>query len=320
MSYRQRIVEGGPARLATVWLALALTGCHHKPVFVLNAKGDKHVDMTKDFVMTQGGVVQNGKCAPTAFPMSSPQVLSSTLAAFLGHNGYCLSAIVEYQDDQRIIVPAGTGGNATYGSRISMFANPWLVNYKDSTEFERDWINVAIIYVSPSGSTAVPDGYAALHLALGENCLFIHFDAKGPIRRWQAAMVTAKTNECVPQGGPNEPDESQKLFFVAPEQPSDLPEDYPAVPRIHEGKHNSVLLGVRCGNIWCVIGTKNAADIEPPAREEEGAGAYPTRRSHVRGWFDDQRLGVKPADTSKPIVPSDQRGSVVPVRDSLTLR
>jgi hypothetical protein len=287
--------------------AVMLAGCHHRPQLVWNARGETTVDTSREFRMNGDSVIQSGKCPNSSFRILPPRTMSQGLLSFLQRSSYCTASVAESHDEQRVLLPAGSG--VAYGSDIAVFANPWLVNYRDSVAFERDWVNVAIIDVGspPSASLAA----LPVLLKLGRNCLFIHYDATGSIGTWQAAMVSDSVT-CIPEGGAAYPKTAQMLP-VASYRPYADADSYPPDVRIHEGTGNVTFIGTRCGNIWCVVGTRDTLDVSRPAKEENPPNGAPSSRWRVRGWYDDQRLADYPANSSGGLSPSDERGTIVPV-------
>jgi hypothetical protein len=86
--------------------------------------------------------------------------------------------------------------------------------------------------------------------------------------------------------------------------------DYPPTTRFIEGTGGRTLIGVRCATSWCVVGPQGFGDI-PGAAHAAVTGIPPKAQSVVKGWFDDQILGL-PDGTGKFGIHRKIRASAIP--------
>jgi len=201
-------------------------------------------------------------------------------------NGYCTFFIPESHDEQRL-----TDGGSDYGPVAYSFAAPWLRNINDHFAFDTGYVNVAIIDVA--GTDLFPP-YHALGLEPGQNCLYLFHDHPGDGQpKWKAIM--AKPNLGICNGGKGHP------LPADFEQPSITATDYPAVTRWVQTATMIPQIGVRCGNMWCNVGP--GAPSNAPFATLPTAGT--SARWKVRGWFDDQNVGV-------PTAPGASRFGILP--------
>src|SRR5262249_28869418 len=86
--------------------------------------------------------------------------------------------------------------------------------------------------------------------------------------------------------------------------------DYPPTTRFIEGTGGRTLIGVRCATSWCVVGPPGFGDI-PASAHANATGIPPKAQSVVKGWFDDQVLGI-PDGSGKFGIHRKVRASAIP--------
>jgi hypothetical protein len=126
-------------------------------------------------------------------------------------------------------------------------------------------------------------------------------------RAWFTAMMLPSTgNTC--QVDPAE--DAAQMLDATIEKRTDSYGDYPPVARFIEGNSGRTLIGVMCTNRWCVVGPHSIGSI--PNSAHQGATSIPTtKQAVVKGWFDDQILGV-PDATPKYKIHRQVRASLIP--------
>jgi hypothetical protein len=176
-----------------------------------------------------------------------------------------------------------------------VYAASNLDAYDDATDFDSGYKNVAIVDLDARSSDPK---YTALQLTGENHCIYLkHTSPPGP-PGWSAVAVVAPVCDAttVP------PANTSATIPVVPEQPSASATDYPPVARFVEGTNDQTFIGVRCGNVWCIIGASNPGDIARIIHPLAG------KREKVRGWHDQQQL----ADPTSPPMKRSFIASVVP--------
>ena len=249
-------------------------------------------------------VVLAGACRPESFeidlgmvPVSTLQcpnvpsgsqqhVFPDTLVDMLEANGYCHYFIPEYHDEQRL-----SDGGTDYGHLAYVFAAPRVQTIADHGAFDDAWVNVAIIDVArnrpPFGNTLAAT-YTALNLTLQQNCLYIRHRHTAGSAQWEAVIGPPRTtasNVRLCNGGVG------RRIPVAREEPSPNPAHYIGAARFVEGaSQRRPMIGVRCGNGFCVAGARSTNDI--PTHAHASLTLPPNPQWHIKPWFDDQVVGV----------------------------
>jgi hypothetical protein len=227
---------------------------------------------------------QEQLCGATDGALAAERGYDSTTVKFAMANGYYGWCIPEYDDDQRL--SDGNLRNRDYGPVAHVLAAPWL----DTLQVGQDFVQVAILAVE-SEATPAPATYSQLGLS-ELNCIYLRQPAGGT--EFEAAIVKPVDSGGIrcpatvaSTGGPP--------LMVVSEQPfgTDL-RNYPPVTRFIEGGDGQTFIGVRCGNRWCAIHGANVegaiAKLPPSAHDGTPGLSYP--QAVVKGWFDDQVLGI----------------------------
>ena len=101
---------------------------------------------------------------------------------------------------------------------------------------------------------------------------------------------------------------------VAVDQPaSNNSDDYPPTARFIEGPKGHTLIGVKCANRWCAIGPRGFTEI-PKSAHDTVPGLVSAVQGRVKGWFDDQVLGV-PDGQPNHRIHRQFRASAIPDRN-----
>jgi len=245
---------------------------------------------------------------PTPSAMDSLRGLSDSTISFVRRNGYYHWCIPEYHDDQRF--HDGNAASTDYGPGAHVFAWPRIAALTDHSQFDSAYVNVGIVDIDTLLPDAdMPEPYKRLGLTGLHNCLYLmHHHPTGGIGRasFKGLMVTPTAGTC-----PIAPIESSGTpLDVAIETYSNTQSDYPPVARFVEGERGLSLVSVKCTDRWCVIGPKPLGNI-PKMAHDNVASLKTNVRGNVKGWFDDQVLGV-PDGTPKYKIHRKVRASLIP--------
>jgi hypothetical protein len=166
--------------------------------------------------------------------------------------------------------------------------------------------------------------YSPLGIRKGWNCLYLY---RTQDANQYGAVLTpvdsgrACLHDLTPENAAALVEQVTPLFVRRTDGLRDA--DYPPVGRWEwDTRYHRQYIGIKCGSGWCEI----AADREfssspgyaPDFASLAAAGASPasaelTRVYSVKGWYDEQQLGVSPAATTAGgIVPASFRGIAVP--------
>ena len=251
---------------------------------------------------SQTQVAQGSICSTSDSAMMTDRGLSTDVVSFAQANGYFGWCIPEFDDDQRL--HSAEAGDE-YGPVAHVIAAPQLYHLTDPAAFDAKFVQVAIVEIDPEEPTDMPAPYGSLGLGR-YNCVYLHRVNTSP-DGFQAVIVPPTTSlQC-----PDPPPSSVAPLSVRIDTPfSDVPDDYPPVTRFIEGEHGLTLIGVRCGNRWCVIGPRDFGAIPPSAHASVNALAM-NKQGRVKGWFDDQVLG-EPDTRPKHNIHRHIRASAIP--------
>lgn len=229
---------------------------------------------------------QGGRGVPSVATAMTPQQLqalgdtmhmtSPLLGAFAAVNNWCTAQVPEYQDTQRFI-----SERRLYGPVSQVVASPHLRDFTSTAQFDGVSRHVAIVDVwdtIPVGTSS----YSRLHLAMGLNCVYLKHT---PPSTWTAQIAPPTDKFACP--GPAGAAE----VAVAPDDSTEPPGKVPPVTRWVQSGDTLVYIGVRCGNLWCNIGAAAPPAVVAPLHVGV-AGDPGTPQSRVKGWFDEQELGV----------------------------
>lgn len=238
-------------------------------------------------------------CADYAARGHPFHMLDSLTVAFAMANGYYHYCIPEYHDDQRFSVGA-SGNPSTYGPLAHVLASPHLGDFAEHSGFDGRWVNVAIVDIDDPVAR-MPAPYVRLGLRGRHSCVYLRHEhpASGPM--YLGLVVSPVPGKC-----PTNPASGKALPVHEEPAVADLNEN-PAVARFVETDANGVAVGVRCASSWCNVGTRQA----PPSAHASQAALTATSRGVVKGWFDDQVLGV-PEPTARHMMRRSARASVIP--------
>ncbi len=234
-----------------------------------------------------GGSAQASLCDASDTAMMADRGLSTDVVSFAQTNGYFGWCVPEFDDDQRFRDPKTADD---YGPVAHVIATPALYDLASPTQFDAKFVQVAIVEVDPESPPDMPASYQLLGLSR-YNCVYLHRANTSP-NGFEAAIIPPVG---APPKCPATPTASVARLSVKIDTPvSDDPDDYPPVTRFIEGEGGITLIGVRCGNRWCVIGPKDFGAI-PPSAHASIAALTTTKQGQVKGWFDDQVLGIPDA-------------------------
>ncbi len=276
--------------------------------FSADSLGNKKVNTADSFWIDAAGVSNLGACKdPRETAQDTTIGISDVALKFLVMNGYCQWSSPEYHDDQKLPINGGT----SYGPLVHTFAAPVTSQFQSPAIFDRFWINVAIIIVEGAATDPLPKEYTDLKLQRGFNCLFLHFDpnANSYKKEWRAVMLPSDKLECAEQASMNR--QFDQILTIGDHGPTS-PSDYPAVSRFIEGKGHETFIGVRCGNVWCMVGVADRGDVR--AATHDGMTNPGGKNWKVKGWFDDQHLAVPATPGSSTLIPGPS-ASIVPAEN-----
>lgn len=242
-------------------------------------------------------------CADPGFLPSSvhDEPIDSGRKNFLTRNGFCNYFVPEYHDEQRLT--KGLQANDDYYGIAYSYAYPipTVSPLQTHLGFDTRFVNVASVTVTGSvGPASSP--YRGLNLQSGENCVYLKHIHAGASARWEARILPPVSGLCTGGGGAPIQTEEELL--------GSTPSDYPTVTRWMEGPGRKPLLGVRCGDRWCIIGPGANAALSAVHMGQAGAGS--SSRWTVRGWHDEQTLGVLGTPSDHGILQNGPRLSLVP--------
>jgi len=251
---------------------------------------------------------QERLCSKTDAQLAAERGYDTATVNFAMANGYYGWCIPEYDDDQRL--SDGNLSGKDYGPVAHVLAAPWL----DTLQFNTTFRQVAILALD---AEAVPSPGSYAQLGLGQfNCIYLRHPAAADTG-FDALIVPPTSGKCAAA-----PASSASTLAVSVEQPAgEDPHDYPPTTRFIEAGDGRTLIGVRCGNHWCAIGTHlgggrgsatgPAAAGIIPASAHSGVGGFKYAQATVKGWFDDQVLGI-PDALGKHHIRRQIRASAIP--------
>jgi hypothetical protein len=244
-------------------------------------------------------VPQDSLCNKADPQLTADRGLDTGAVSFARANGYYGWCLPEYDDDQRL--SDGTAENKEYGPIAHVLAAPWL----DTLNFTQDFRQVAIVEVD-SVSDPLPAPYGALRLGQF-NCLYLKLLTPGASDQFRALMIPPSAKlEC-----PVAPiDSGQTLFVAVDASGSNNASDYPPTTRFIEAQNHQTMIGVKCGPHWCMVGPSEKTVAQPSAHHNI-ALLTGNARGRVKGWFDDQMLGI-PDLVSKHKIHRQIRASAIP--------
>jgi hypothetical protein len=190
------------------------------------------------------------------------------------------------------VPPAGPGTTAPAASPVAPLATGPVIAAAELVSFDGD--------------------YDTLGIKLGFNCLYLINDDSPSRVGARMVPVGAQEKDC---GKSYDPAMGGKALIVTPEYPELNASDYPPVARWEWDPNNNVhVIGIKCRITWCNVAPEG---IHPsPAMDVSAVEAPSTdeRRTFViRGWHDEQRLGVPLSSTT--LAPGIPVGTIVPDKD-----
>jgi len=230
--------------------------------------------------------------------------LPPQLADFADTNNWCTANSPEFQDAQRFLQSP-----PVYGPLAQSLSNPSLAEWKNTSDFESAFRNVAVIYLWPDDGTAGAP-YKNLGLVGGINCVYL---AHSPGATWHAKILPITGYHCdaapgALQAAPDIP--------VAAEDSTEPPGTVPPVTRFVQSDEDMAFLGVRCGARWCDVGgdiSKVPHSITAMSASQPIPSAIKNSpQLRVKGWWDEQRLAIGAAGNTPPLRPNNA-GAIVPV-------
>lgn len=254
-------------------------------------------------MVATGPVPVRAACAPemrTVHPYFTPD---DSLVSTLRQNGYCQLHIPEYHDEQRL-----RDGDGDLGPIAYAFASPNLIDFTSHDQFDDGWVNVGIVDISAESTEDVPKTYEEMGFAPGTNCVYFHHDHDFVTADdWEAIVAPPQSGRCSGATG-------KALRAVREEGPEGLA-NYPPVARFVERSNGNGMVGFRCADGWCIVGTSKKGNVPTSAHHDAAEVTAEmlaaSSRWSVKGWFDDQHLGVKTVEGRHGILPY-LRASLVP--------
>jgi hypothetical protein len=213
--------------------------------------------------------------------------------------------IPEFHDCQKLL----TQNRQEYGPTAAIYADSQVV---DLLETARQLENGSDPLKAVAVATIVSDGpYQKLWIEQGLNCLYLYTQNQNP----RAFMRTAADGtDCEKRVAV----QSDKRLFVS-EEPETTPfdkTDFSPSARWDwddRGNQRFPFIGLPCGSAYCLYGHQGANSSFRHDRPA-AVGRKARRVWKIRTWYDEQILGVIPAQGS-PIEPSGVFGTVFPHPD-----
>lgn len=208
-------------------------------------------------------------------------------SAFDARSGYFDWCIPEYHDEQRLY--SGNPGPGDYGPIAYSFAWPELSLLVDHAQFDDHYVNVGVIDLD-TVLDVMPKPYQDLGLKDWHNCLYLQHHDPLFKKSWFSAVMAS-----LPKTALKCPDAAALTnvtnLDVTIETYSDNYSDYPPVTRFVESGGSNTFIGIQCTNRWCVVGPRRMGAV--PAMTHNAVAALKANvRGVVKGWFDDQKLGM----------------------------
>ena len=229
--------------------------------------------------------------------------------AFARANGYLNWCVPEYDDDQRF--HDGLANSTDYGSIVHVLAVPGLEALRTASQFNGQFIQVAIVDVEAPPSTDLAP-YRDLGLT-EHNCLYLQHRTKfaGLWQDWLAVVAPPDKSLVCPTTPQASATQTALEVRVEPQSTNAHSDaDYPPTTRFIEGVGGRTLIGVKCAVAWCVVGPRGFGNV-PPSAHASASGMPSKAQAAVPGWFDDQVLGV-PDGSGKFGIRRRIRASAVP--------
>lgn len=194
--------------------------------------------------------------------------------------------IPEYHDEQSFPIP----GNA-FGPYAYLYASPYIGGFTRASQIAEQGSQgtlAAIVYVEAPANSALPQPYDNLHLKGGINCVWLATNHAGTV--WSSSVSQGNTPAGCVRGM------AAQLVVYRFSHPATLRfDDFPAAARFGRAAvSGQPLLGVKCLAGWCEMG--------PIGERPANPGAIGPRERRVRGWHDEQTLGL--ADAAGVVRPS----------------
>lgn len=240
-------------------------------------------------------------------------LFNPAIVAFCSRMQWSVTCTVpDYTDDQRFLV-----ADDSVGPHAFIAPAPNLIEHVNEIPFQGTsarLVGFVRIDASEIGPLGLPATYSALRLNPNFTCVYLHYSPAG----FSAYMVRAGVSACNPSVSPADPAiAALKLEVKAASLTGAFtnPSDIPPVARFHEGRVQALegipLIGLRCGNKWCMIlpTTAGADTVDLPHKSGDNA-----RTSIVHGWHDVQRVSRFDAVTNRP-KRTAHRASIVPHRN-----
>jgi hypothetical protein len=255
---------------------------------------------------------------------SDPQLaldrgLDSNAVNFARANGYFTWCIPEYDDDQRL-ADANNGNNDDYGPVAHVLAAPWL----DSLTITQNYAQVAIVEIDPdTTANPRPSPYKELRLDGQFNCLYLKYalpagrggggrgGVADPSLTYDALIVAPGADLKCPIAPAASAGALPLVVYVDHQQVANDSLEIPATTRFVEGQGKRTLIGVKCGNHWCMVGPPGSGAPIPLSAHANVATMTTTAQGRVKGWFDDQVVGL-PDNNGKYKIHRHYRASAVP--------
>ncbi len=301
-----RVSSRNQAAVAVGLAVVAIIGaCHPGTPVPIGPSGPPSENVIVDATVLAN---QDSVCNKNDAQLALDRGLDSNATNFARANGYYNWCIPEYDDDQRF---SDGGGPHEYGPIAHVLAAPWL----QGLSFTPTYVQVAIIEVDPDPNHPRPAPYNQLRLAGQFNCLYLRSAAAQPGRAspsFDALILPPPASLKCPIAPVDQPG-PPLIVFVDQQLPVDSTE-IPATTRFVEGRdgeNRRTLIGVKCGNHWCVVGPPGTGSPMPPSAHAGVSPLLSNVQGRVKGWFDDQVLGV-PDNASTFKISRRFRASAVP--------
>lgn len=223
-----------------------------------------------------------------------------------------ITQIPEFHDCQRLL----TQGESGYGPTAAIYASPIIVTLVDTLlALEQAGDSLRAI----AAAEIISDGaYQQLGIEMGVNCLYMYTFAA----QLHAFMrPVSQESDCAQRLDPTPPQPGWRSLNVKQETAGApfVLEDFPPAARwdFHDQPGPRLqFIGLPCKTNWCLIGHANPQSWKQYDRPQPGNHGRLSRRvMRIRGWYDEQILGVGPTTGTGPVVPGGVYGTIFP--DSL---
>lgn len=215
-----------------------------------------------------------------------------------------LMDIPEYHDEGRLPAGNDAAGNPYLGPMAHIYASPNLGGFTRRAQIvgqSAPGLLVAFVVVNLGSGETLPASYRRLYLRGGLNCIWLNLSSSSPGTQYKAFVSQGTASGSCPKPTQTSP----ALDVVETRYGNRNHNDYPAAARFDTDVTGQPVLGLKCLDAYCEIGTTPQA-----VRRPTGLPSNPRRERVIKAWHDEQLLAVRGTDNIWR--PSTVRATIVP--------